>query len=240
MSVLEQEIIEKFHQLDKTAQRRVRALISGKLKVQSIMVNCAQPKNTCLGLTSSTQPTVRLPMTRWMKSTTRTCHHLCVMKSNEILARHECMRSLSERTGSASSRKTARARRGRYCRQHYHKSGTLLRVSEEFKRPNARVNDRSRSYVGSRCCLSMMRRSSSMLSCASHSNNREHRSAIQICKLLPLRLPMIWFWSPTTPPSSAGSACYLEDWEMKAADMAAFTGFQWALVQCEQPAVFVS
>ena len=27
MSVLEQEIIEKFHQLDKTAQRRVRALI---------------------------------------------------------------------------------------------------------------------------------------------------------------------------------------------------------------------
>lgn len=27
MSVLEQEIIKKFHQLDKTAQRRVRALI---------------------------------------------------------------------------------------------------------------------------------------------------------------------------------------------------------------------
>ena len=30
MSALEQEIIEKFHQLDKTAQQRVRALIEQK------------------------------------------------------------------------------------------------------------------------------------------------------------------------------------------------------------------
>lgn len=35
MSVLEQEIIEKFHKLDKTAQRRVRALIERETEAET-------------------------------------------------------------------------------------------------------------------------------------------------------------------------------------------------------------
>lgn len=34
MSALEQEIIDKFHQLDKTAQRRVRALIERETELE--------------------------------------------------------------------------------------------------------------------------------------------------------------------------------------------------------------
>lgn len=36
MSALEQEIIEKFHQLDKTAQRRVRALIEREIDMETV------------------------------------------------------------------------------------------------------------------------------------------------------------------------------------------------------------
>ena len=89
----------------------------------------------------------------------------------------------------------------------------------KVKRPNARMNDRSRSYVGSDCCPSMMRRSSSMLSprvALEQTGRLNQPSRYANCSIaLANDLVLV---THNTAEFSRIEHLILEDWEMKAAD----------------------